>query len=795
MPPLTQEQARALADQPGYITERTPEGKIKSIKSTPISYTTRRDYKTGKDVIQRGTYSREVYLFENGTLKTAKQQAIFTPHASTQGIRSEIYPQWTYSYTGGKLVSHKYMGLGTRKSGAEITFLKESFSYPSGRRVAADDPTARIKRRTPEILPEEKPKRTVIKQPGGGVRVLYPTTTPGATAAERRRTDLGERVATSLFMAKGYQVSKDKGFLVIEKEGRKQYLAGIVTKKQVSTGREFREGPPRVAADIPVSATYQKGFEDKLKQYDVTETKDFTPGAEITPRYRGVQQYEYETDVMKVRGEDLTIIKGLKPAGFYVPFTTKAERFFGIPERTAAVYGQQLEQRRITGEKAVLIGAGLSLYSYSKGVYKGFTAPIRTKFYTEEIPEMVKLVTKPGELGKIGPAIAQRPESLFEMAGYVKGFKITTKVFTRLALQPRIKPPKSKVPERYLKEAEVGRAEAMEVKKIGIIEYFKLKRKGTAISSYTPPKKAGYVIVGKTAKGTPIYRAKGGKPSMPWTKHKPLPDTARSQAFDKMTKQRTTTPTKTDVKIDTPSTQEPPITPYRSTPFKDMGATLSETHPFRKISESMGRGARQQYVLIEETTHIPKTTPTGQPLEVVFPSTARLRAVATGVTAARLSGFGLGVSQVQMQLPIQDVGQVSLLGGLQITKQKQKTKELFKLKQLGLTKQTQRQETYLIQSPMQRQQLGVVQQQAQISQQVTKQVQLELQLVVPKTFLVDLVTPESEKEKKGIFAKKIKTPFSTKYFASIEATAFNIKGPKPSKRAIATGLSLRPIIM
>ena len=69
----------------------------------------------------------------------------------------------------------------------------------------------------------------------------------------------------------------------------------------------------------------------------------------------------------------------------------------------------------------------------------------------------------------------------------------------------------------------------------------------------------------------------------------------------------------------------------------------------------------------------------------------------------------------------------------------------------------------------------------------------------PEEIKIDLFTfkvPKYKKKKLGsIFAREIISPFSTKYFASVEATAFNIKGSKPSKRMIATGLPLRPISM
>jgi len=41
-------------------------------------------------------------------------------------------------------------------------------------------------------------------------------------------------------------------------------------------------------------------------------------------------------------------------------------------------------------------------------------------------------------------------------------------------------------------------------------------------------------------------------------------------------------------------------------------------------------------------------------------------------------------------------------------------------------------------------------------------------------------------------SKKVK--FKPKYFASVEATAFGIKGKKPSKRELEMGLDIRPMV-
>lgn len=60
--------------------------------------------------------------------------------------------------------------------------------------------------------------------------------------------------------------------------------------------------------------------------------------------------------------------------------------------------------------------------------------------------------------------------------------------------------------------------------------------------------------------------------------------------------------------------------------------------------------------------------------------------------------------------------------------------------------------------------------------------------VIPKKEFIDFRLRGGRKQ------KQTESAFSPKYFSSVEARAFGIKGKRPSKKAIATGIALRPII-
>lgn len=74
----------------------------------------------------------------------------------------------------------------------------------------------------------------------------------------------------------------------------------------------------------------------------------------------------------------------------------------------------------------ILAGTGFTVYRFGKGVVKGATALFRPKFYTEELPQTLELLSRPlrGQYApEIGEAIKQDPTVLAEMYGYGKGFQ------------------------------------------------------------------------------------------------------------------------------------------------------------------------------------------------------------------------------------------------------------------------------------------------------------------------------------------------------------------------------------
>lgn len=64
----------------------------------------------------------------------------------------------------------------------------------------------------------------------------------------------------------------------------------------------------------------------------------------------------------------------------------------------------------------------------------------------------------------------------------------------------------------------------------------------------------------------------------------------------------------------------------------------------------------------------------------------------------------------------------------------------------------------------------------------------------PPTKIAPPKLPKTKPSKKFKLDTSRLVPFAPKYFASVEATFFGIKGTKPTERALATGLAFRPIV-
>ena len=88
----------------------------------------------------------------------------------------------------------------------------------------------------------------------------------------------------------------------------------------------------------------------------------------------------------------------------------------------------------------IAAGVGFAGFRFAKGFALGVTAPIRPKFYTQEIPSLFKLggrlITGKGA-PEIGRAIREDPAVLFEIAGFGKGVRTVTTVGAKAVTKVR----------------------------------------------------------------------------------------------------------------------------------------------------------------------------------------------------------------------------------------------------------------------------------------------------------------------------------------------------------------------
>ncbi len=200
--------------------------------------------------------------------------------------------------------------------------------------------------------------------------------------------------------------------------------------------------------------------------------------------------------VVKPKGEPFKTLGGLISVEKILPILTK-EGKIDLPEiirrgkRVISRKEFELELGRIKRPtERILTGLGLFGVSAGVGFFKGATALVRPKFFLEEIPATARLLTAPfrGEFfPEIGEEIRRRPQVLAEIAGFQKGFGFTTQQLTKLAIKPRLKPPKplskAELEKRFGKTIaeEVGESKPTEIEKITFREFLKEKKAGRGI--------------------------------------------------------------------------------------------------------------------------------------------------------------------------------------------------------------------------------------------------------------------------------------------------------------------------
>jgi len=481
----------------------------------------------------------------------------------------------------------------------------------------------------------------------------------------------------------GYDVSEDKGMMIVKKDERKEYITGIIPEKQVSTGKYFISEDIKIKADVPATATYQEGFEKHLKQYKISYDYDPTPEGEITSRIGDTPIYGFETETITVGGRDIVQITGKKIVDYRPPpkIISWIKKVSYIPDKLSYKI-QDPRYRAKHPETATLISVGLMGWGATTGFVKGATAPIRPKFYTEEIPGTIHLITHPSEWQLVGQELKERPWNIAEMIGYMKGFKTMTSWVGKKVLKP-----KTEIPP------------GVEVEKISLLQRLKMGG-GEAIMEYKPTR---VKVKGK------VRTPKGGYEL--WRKKKEYPDTVRSKAYEEtmtgIPKERVMKP-RTEITKEIETT----TTPYRTKPFEEMTKTLEREGRFGRVSETMGR--RQKLLLVEEDMYIPETTPT----------------VVAGMLVARTLTPALSVAQLSRQILAQK--QSDLMKQKILQSKKVKEEMMARQALMPRTRPTQRQRSFLIQSPAIQQKTILMQRQDVATKQKLKQIQIPIMPIAPK---------------------------------------------------------------
>ena len=638
-----------------------------------------------------------------------------------------------------------------------------------------------------DVVVSSTEQRTVLRTPSG-TRVLYPSTTPGAVEAERTplHITLGYRIAQKYRAAMGgrFTVSKQQDLLIIEEEGRKKGYAGYIPKKQISTD-QFYTTTPHLVFDIPATATYQKGesFERGLKQYEIIEVP-LKPGYHPTPQAamrKWKPEYEAKgeyltTETIKAGGREIVLITGRSGQA---PIYTTQQRIaatrltypiiYGVSKGFLTTTNYMREHPIKTGGMVVGFGI-LSAVSPVAASVVGGAMGIKWVYDIAKAPE----VNIAEEVGGAIPYIAA-----FSIAGYV-GTKVGTPFRTSLA----------RAYETRL-TTEFSRRQ------------FDLMKK--SYGTYEYGGETGFLVEGAEGEVTGMRQLQ--------LRPKPVdimykPEALATEAYPDATRG-----------VKKFSTQY-----VIRTRILEGGRTEFEIYdPRTKISE--GLKAKRSGEKPTKQTFIYA----GLYLD---PLTAYASQVTKGVDLFEKFGgeyykirprFELGARDFLREgaKPEVDTGVVlgvrggvsSVFGTIGKIRREYKSipSTIFDVRylpiEIDITKSIQKQRVALDLDQIQKQrqkQRPIVINTFDITglpeEDFTRDNTDELpEDKPPEEIKIDLFTfkvPKYKKKKLGsIFAREIISPFSTKYFASVEATAFNIKGSKPSKRMIATGLPLRPISM
>ncbi len=488
-------------------------------------------------------------------------------------------------------------------------------------------------------------------------------------------------------------------------------------------------------------------------------------------------------------------------------------------------------------EGTILGSAGIvafGTYRYAKGYVLGRSAIIRPAFYTKELPYMADVITRPlrGQYApEIGQALMDDPFIIPEMAGYTRGFGKTTSQVSNLAINT-IKPKVSRLidieikadatkPEiQFIKSITVKRTPAqlkmleeitgknmqpdiIDINRLNIKQLGKLEQLQSAgkvesdfdftISSETPSK------VGKSFK--PRWQRTSENIQYSSKISKQYLDIIDKVKYKQKAETIFDTKKSSNEFIVSSISKAPkynkPITSevdniissgggFDAIRLSNLGETFTQpSGKTARLTEIFGR-QKTPTALTYELEFVRGMKPIE---EVVLPSEMSYN-VRYGIRNINFLSVGSKIKN-KMDVsfkPKMDIRQNQIQSTMQSVLMNTSVMSTQSSKQniLTNTRQTTSQRQVLLQKSL------VMQQNKLVQLQKTSQVQkviLTPSFVIPG-FKKRIKVFGNNKER---FFNRLVT-FNPKYFSSIEANIFNIKGKRPSWRNIATGLNIRPMV-